>query len=227
MSKTVLVHDLVYDEEQIMRFARLIKSDAGIHQIFLNARKKYSVDKSPHKNKHMNPKVFSNTKPEQFLNIVKSYERPIGSYRDSNEVFPTDILVLYATTNPRSGVAAAKKFVGEIMDAAFSDIKEEYIFSHLHDRLNSCIMGSKGDIELITIDIDGKELYPKVAEFLKEIDEQPAAVIETHGGYHVLLNKSEKTSLLFKEFSSIHTMGDIFCPIPGTYQGGFPVRFVG
>jgi hypothetical protein len=88
-------------------------------------------------------------------------------------------------------------------------------------------MGSKGDIELITIDIDGKELYPKVAEFLKEIDEQPAAVIETHGGYHVLLNKSEKTSLLFKEFSSIHTMGDIFCPIPGTYQGGFPVRFVG
>lgn len=222
------VHKFVYDPEQIRRFARLINSNKGAHQIFLSARPKYqsSEEKSQGKqiqNKHISPKMVVNMSEDELVRVVQSYERPIGAYLDRNlAVIRTEMLVIYMTTNFRDTRKAGKKLAGELLEAAFDN--PEY-FDNLNARLTSCVMSSKGKTDLITIDIDSKEEYPEVRQFLREKG-IVHIVVETRGGYHVMFHPDEHASDVFMKFNGKHSMGDIFCPIPGTYQGGFPVRFV-
>jgi hypothetical protein len=90
-------------------------------------------------------------------------------------------------------------------------------------------MSSKGHVSLLTMDIDDKSALAPVEEFLREIG-IPRTLVETRGGYHLFLDVKYSAALFskpkFREFTKLHSTGDTFCPIPGTYQGGFPVRFV-
>ena len=229
--KTIEVYNLIYDEEQVKRFARLIDTENGIHEVFIMARKKYDESKEGMKNNKsgfMSPKYFYGYDANSYLHIVQNYEKRIGNYLDKEgNPYPDNTLVVYSTTNPRCGKKAANKFMKEIMDNLFAENQESCgIFNSLDKRLHSCIMSSKDKTKFITIDIDNKSEYNEVLEYLKSIDLLPEAVIETHGGYHVLLPVNKSLNLVFEKFSKKHTMGDISCPIPGTFQGGFPVRFV-
>ena len=97
------------------------------------------------------------------------------------------------------------------------------------DNLHSYLMSSKGHVSLITMDIDDKSALAPVEEFLRE-NGIPRTIVETRGGYHLFFDVRYSSALFskpkFREFTKLHSTGDIFCPIPGTYQGGFPVRFV-
>jgi hypothetical protein len=99
----------------------------------------------------------------------------------------------------------------------------------LPDNLHSYLMSSKGHVSLLTMDIDDKSALAPVEEFLREIG-IPRTLVETRGGYHLFLDVKYSAALFskpkFREFTKLHSTGDTFCPIPGTYQGGFPVRFV-
>lgn len=227
-TKFAEVYNLIYDEEQIKEFARLIDSEHTYQQLCIVARPKYQAGV---KNRHMSPKMFFGYTPEMYLDLVKKYELPVGSYKDNGVPFPDNCLVVYGTTNSRNGRQAARKFIDEIMDAALNEKeeKEGYIFNHLSSALDAAIAKSKGDVKLITVDIDSKEEYPEVKEFLDERKIKPKAVVETRGGYHVMIGVNDLTSMkgeLHKKFNTKHTIGDMFCAVPGTIQGGFPVRFV-
>lgn len=224
------LHTFVYDESQIQRFARLIGVTEETHQIFISARPKYqsheekSQDDKQIQHKQFPPRIIHRITSEEFVQLLKQYELPVGFYTDrGTKVIPTEMMVIYCTTNPRAPRKAAKKLAGEMMVAAFDD-NSEY-FTNLTARLTSCMMSSKGKTGLITIDIDDKAQYPEVREFLREKGIVPT-VVETRGGYHVMFPPSKDSDDVFQKFSKIHHMGDIFCPVPGTYQGGFPVRFI-
>lgn len=227
LRKTVEVYDLIYDEEQVKRFAKLIDTENGIHEVFIMARKKYNETIENNKSGFMSPKYFYGRDAEDYLRIVRSYEKPIGSYTSKTGVpYPDDSLVLYSTTNSRSGKKAANKFMREIVDSLFGENQDSDLFNTLDKRLHSCIMSSKDKTKFVTIDIDDKSDYKEVEDYLKSIEVVPEATIETRGGYHVLLPVSKTLNLVFEKFSKKHTMGDVSCPIPGTLQGGFKVRFV-
>ena len=101
------------------------------------------------------------------------------------------------------------------------------------------------------IDIDSKEseYLESIIKLLGEMDVVPTCCIETRGGYHVIVRSdtlskeqkgciwkvSQKKELKFQAENSlgkkitksyIEIFSDGMCPIPGTYQGGFPVKFI-
>ena len=223
LTKTVEVHNFIYDEEQIKQFVDLIGTKDANHQMFISARHKYNKD-VPFKACNISPKSFYNVDADHFIDLIRKYELPVGSYDDRGVSLPTNCLVVYCTTNAREGKRAAQNFINNCMNSVFSG--DGHIFNHLYENLNSAIMSSKAKTQLTTIDIDSKDEYKEVKEFLIVENIVPAAVIETRGGYHVLLKTDKNLSNVYKSFSAKHTMGDTFCPIPGTLQGGFPVRFI-
>lgn len=220
MSRNASIYNLVYDEEQIKRFAKLIKTEDNIHVLFLSCRPKYNHD---FKQEMICSQSFFNRTSEEFVELVRRYEVEKDSYKQNGKPIPTNALVLYCTTNPRNGKKAGRKLLAELIDAGFDQTDT---FNHLQSRLTSSLMSSKGVTNLLTIDIDDKKEYPEVEEFFQNENILVEATIETRGGYHVLFRPTEKTEKVFKTFSSKHTIGDISCAVPGTYQGGFPVRFV-
>ncbi len=218
------IHNIVYDEEQIKRFAELIGINYETHHLHIIARPKYNKT-IKFKTHYMSPRTIHALTNEQFVEAVKRYEMPVGYYKDSdNVVCPVNSLVLYCTTNPRCNKKAVRKFMHEMLDSLIAN--ERSFGNSLNGRLNSCVMASKDKTRFITVDIDDKKDLKEVLEFLKENNITPVANIETRGGYHLLLNANNRVELVFEKFGKKHTIGDISCPVPGTYQGGFPVRFV-
>jgi hypothetical protein len=224
-TRQATVYNLVYDEEQIKEFARLIDTENTYQQLCIVARPKYHAGV---KNRHMSPKMFFGYTPEMYVDMVRKYELPVGSYKDKGVSFPDDCLVIYGTTNSRNGRQAARKFIDEVLNASLGG-GDEHVFTHLSSTLDSAIASSKAKTKLVTIDIDSKDEWPEVKEFLEEKKVKPKAIVETRGGYHVMLDADDLPALkgeLHKKFNSKHTIGDMFCAVPGTIQGGFPVKFV-
>lgn len=216
-------HRFIYSTDEMKKFFDLIECENKTHQTFVCVRPKYSKNR-PVKNQTMSQKCFYNYTFDKFVDLIKKYELPVGCYKENDCVLPNECMVIYCTTNARNTKQGAKKLLSECIDAAFSG--DDYIFNHLNPKMNGAIMSSKEKTLLTTIDIDSKDEYPEVKEFLEEHKIVPAGVVETRGGYHVLLHTNENLEKVYRKFSPKHTMGDTFCPIPGTLQGGFPVKFV-
>ena len=224
LTRTATIHNFVYDPVQVKRFAGLIHSSEKIHQLFLSSRRKYiSLEeiKNPSVN-HINIQTLRNVSPEEYLLFVRSYELEVGSYTHNNQPLPSESLVIYGTTNARSVKKAIKHLVPELISAGFDNNFD----IDLSKRCISAIMKGKEEVEWLTIDIDDKEpsSLPEVKKFLTEEDID-FLTVETRGGYHVLFTGRESVQVLLR-YTRQYTIGDIFCPIPGTYQGGFPVKFL-
>ena len=82
--QTAALHRFVYDEEQVKRFANFIFSQNGIHLLFINARRKYQTDDDKKAGATINratilTKSFNSVTPDKYLNLVKSFEQPLGN----------------------------------------------------------------------------------------------------------------------------------------------------
>jgi protease II len=213
---------MIHDEEQIKQYVRLLICDGKIHQIFLAQRSKYQSDEAKLLDKITRPHLQTYTFPlkseEQYVDKVKSF---MSLWKDQKT------MVLYSTTNERSPKKALKGFMDEVMRHAFDD---QDFSKFLPENLHSFYMASCGHKRWISIDIDDKIQFEPVIASLNELG-MTYTIVETRGGYHILIDSNieankKKLEFVYKQFSKIHYMGDIMCPIPGTYQGGFPVRFV-
>jgi hypothetical protein len=216
-------HRFIYSVDEMKKFYDMVGFEKKTHQTFIAVRLKYSKDTSV-KNRVLSQKCVYDCTFERFVDLIKKYELPVGCYKEGDLVLPNECMVVYCTTNARNTKQGVRKLIMECMDAAFSG--DDYVFNHMNTKLNGAIMASKDKTLLTTIDIDSKDEYQEVKEFLEENKIVPAGVVETRGGYHVLLRTDDNLGDVYRKFSKKHTMGDTFCPIPGTLQGGFPVRFV-
>lgn len=144
-----------------------------------------------------------------------------------------DLSPFKTATTPTAAADIAPSQPLKTMTSAAADITPLTISRQftrfLPDNLHSYLMSSKGHVSLLTMDIDDKSALASVDEFLHEIG-IPRTLVETRGGYHLFLDTKYSAALFskptFREFTKLHSTGDTFCPIPGTFQGGFPVRFV-
>ena len=144
-----------------------------------------------------------------------------------------DLSPLKTATTPTASADIAPNQPPKTTTSAADDITplttSRQFTRFLPDNLHSYLMSSKGHVSLLTMDIDDKSALASVDEFLQEIG-IPRTLVETRGGYHLFIDTKYSAALFskpkFREFTKLHSTGDTFCPIPGTFQGGFPVRFV-
>ena len=248
-------YELIHDLDQIRKFERMFyaPSTDSTFVIYLAARKKYD----PRMRKSKGLSCFCRKKlhyanpysPARLEYDVQSYMVPMGTYRinlrgegDEEEEIRTESMAVYASLNPRDTAKAAAKLFGTMstlltVQASGSGDLQVFTFARAAAKHMNHLCGH-GIRQFIGIDLDTKdqEIYSQVIADLKA-RVTIHAVIETRGGYHIILAKSEldKASKADKRF--IYTVltereaidmvsNDLFSPIPGTYQGGHRVRFV-
>ena len=235
---------LIHDVEQVKLFERLFYSpDEENNRIFLTyiaVRKKYC-------SKLSNNGCFKRTvvhysddeKQQKLVDVVRNYEIPLDTYKDQRSGIPVpqNAIALYTSINPRNAIHATQSLTNDILENAFAN--EHKFFSHIDQKFKNKLQ--KYPVKkYIGIDLDTKdeEIFQKV---MKDICEyvNVYVVIETRGGYHIIIPKRELQrttnglsaghflyTRLSEKYDAINKISsDLFSPIPGTYQGGFPVKF--
>lgn len=196
---------MIASKADIIKFADLINTSAHVHQVFLAERSKYVQGV---KNRHVKTEICHHLSPLEFFKVVKSMEAFVENKECS---------VIYCTTNPRSSRKAARKFM-EAFHTAIFDQNNTFI-ENIATEWSSTLMSSKGNHRYTTIDIDEMDLYPKVVNVFDE-RKVPFVEVKTRGGYHLLFEDNSIVPSL-KKFEQ--NIGDVACPIPGTFQGGHQV----
>lgn len=196
----------------------------------LFARKKYCKEEIKSNDKTQLKRFVSNK--ELLLNKIKQLEVPLGAWKLKNGDAPQESLALYITTNPR-----CMKKATELMGKKCWDLMKGENYN-IHAEALSCIQKSKSRTCYVDFDIDDKEINIDLNWMDNVVGKDNYIVLETRGGYHILVEPDKATSYRLKEFNEknwyqliqkkypVDQSGDQLIPVAGTYQGGFVPRFI-
>ena len=226
-NNTMENYKIITDIKELESFINYLP-DAGEYEkyyVSLFARKKYT-DNPIVKGDKAQLKRFVSHK-EMLIDKIKQLEIPIGSYRIMGEPVPQESLALYIMPAPRCLKKATGKLAKNVIDMLVKDTNY-----NIHAEALTCIQKSKGKTPLLDFDIDTKDF--DVSIFKKYLNQDGYKVIETRGGYHILVDprNQEKTwwNDIFKAAYEVHIKidqsGDQLLPIPGTFQGGFTPKMI-
>lgn len=200
------------------------------YYVSLLARRKYSVSNYMLQDK-LSLKRFTSDKKRLF-DKIRQLEIKYGNYRFGSEDLPVpqEALALYISPNPRDLEKASKSLIQELLKKTWSTEKGY----NPHSMALSEIQKSNGSVVYFDFDFDGvtiDETLPKISEV---INLDCCSLIETRGGFHVLVKISEIDSKFRKSWNpSISklegcdvrgTSGMI--PVPGTTQGNFIPKLI-
>lgn len=252
MSTETNYHTFIGDEAQIREFYRLhilpYKEIPYTNFIIIPiARRKYWTPLATSQ-ENMSTKIFSPSDGEdRFVNELKRYEVRCGLYVDSKgQMIPSEAMAFYLTVNTMNELKAyflmqqevSKKL--EILLLSKGDRGEKNEdkgnkLGHISSIFKSCLHKSDNK-EFLKLDVDTKDAdkIESLKTFLKEHSIEPHLVVETRGGYHVLLKKSmigKHHEKLFRYVNETSEKGswitiekNALVAIPGTFQGGFLVK---
>lgn len=249
-------YNFIHEENEIRKFYDLFYKDTFegdsdiVYMISMTFRYKYSNEnmKSRMSDSMFARKIIKKDDYEKFLKSLRQYNHEI------DEDLPSECGVLYATLNPRSAFKALTEFSEKMNKWMYTTIttkKMDKSITNIDSMIKSCIQNQSHQQKYIQLDLDVKddEYMSTVKEFLDENNITPKCVIETRGGYHYILDSEhlsnhQKTEIFTGRLKQLKYEGfdrngkgmtknviDIIShnpmsPIPGTYQGGFKVRFV-
>lgn len=245
---------LVYDEIIVGEFLSALHQDmrpneTGIVSLF--ARRKYWLDLSVSQKQLCRQLLRFPGVTEEDVK-VREFERVVkrvctGEYVDESTelTIPADAMVAYASLNPLCVVMGFADTQREVLMRA-SGLSHP---SQLHDVDKMLVANIQRNVSrkvFMDIDVDSKE--PKVLERVLDLfTSKVFAIIETRGGYHVVMRMDDVTK---KEHQAIHDLRTETAymkpnvhgenvqdhvisvsrgnqvPLPGTMQGGFPVRLI-
>ena len=161
----------------------------------------------------------------------------------------SDCLAIYLTLNPRDQIKALNLFYNQTID---SIIEQNYdaIPKKFDSAFYTSLMNTPSKKILIELDVDTKDKYilNKMCDICPPIKDNIYFIVETHGGYHIVYKKIDVQSsmqLIYKTFMKesmfdyieknrlgndekkkyVSVMNEPCLPVPGTFQGSFPVRF--
>lgn len=181
-------------------------------------------------------KRFTVTK-ERLIDKIKQCEVPLGSYyqytnkngKIEKTSIPQEALAFYINPNPRDLEKATKqglKKFAELITKPYGNYKP-------HAEIMSEIQKAKGTKVYFDLDIDNKDFDIVKDQIYQFINKEALNVLQTRGGFHLLLELSkidnQYTKTWYKELTSlpyVDISGDNMIPIPGTYQGGFTPKFL-
>ena len=191
----------------------------------LFARKKYCQEliKSNHSNQL---KRFTSDK-RYLIKKLRSLELPFGNYTTKGDnIAPQEALAAYILPNPRN-----------VHQASFRSIEKLSKMLSIHNnnfnpitQVMSCIQKTKSRSVVVDFDFDDKDKNI-IKECTMIVNEEALTVVETRGGYHVLVKpklvtQNEKNWYKLIKDLGADESGDIMLPIPGCVQGDFVPRIV-
>jgi hypothetical protein len=219
---------LIYSEELVKEFLDLLpdENEDEIYYLSLFARKKYCPELIWSNDKTQLKRLTSRKK--DIIKKIKQLEIDYGLYDLNSRIVPQESLVIYIHPNPRSQLKAARVLMKKLTDIICDNSKG----FNVYQEALSALQKSKSKGYFIDFDIDtDKSTFDANEMVYRFINEEAVTLIETRGGYHVLIEVAkidEKYKNTFyknlKLYSDVE--GDCFIPIPGTIQGGFNVKII-
>ena len=225
-------YKIVADEKELDSFIDWLpelNENESLYCALFTRKKYYDGDHPWVKADKNHLKRFTSNK-ERLKAKLYQLECPIGRYttrgKENTEfVVPQESLVVYIHPNPRD---LWKATIAGIIDLA-KIVQCSGKNSNPHQEILSSIQRtpSKENKRVVTFDIDEKD--DKVLEEVVDICGNAVDVVETRGGYHVLVWSKEmpKKTKWYQELSKFADVtGDSMLPIPGCMQGGHKVKFI-
>ena len=220
----------------LSRCGPLLKEDEVLIY-FVFVRKKYCPEVKNH-HQMVFRDIIRNGNIEGIINRIKNIPNIFLNY-DTLKSYNPECYSLYLDLNPKSCLKAYMLFTKQMNDLLYQAIKDpyrKYEFNMIKKKLMSSIHKSNSRQPYILVDIDIKDI-----EFMKniisDIEEKPVWISETHGGYHLIYNKTSRVcKYLYQEIrvnlqkhikdKTIEIQSEVMTPLPGILQGGHEVKEV-
>ena len=219
-------YKIITDENKLKEFIDWLPElkEGEVFYCCLFARSKYCKEVAHIKSDKAQLKRFAATK-EWLLTKIKQLECPVGSYTQYGKPIPQEALALYINPNPRSLLKATKNSLIKFANM----LTIQYNGYNPYQEVLSEIQMAKSRTVFVNADFDiEKELFfTECFPRIKEIFGEAFTLIETRGGFHLLI---EPTKMVSNHASWYKSMQDIkgfektddgVIPVAGTYQGGF------
>nr|WP_295871199.1 hypothetical protein [uncultured Chitinophaga sp.] len=222
-------YKIIHDEDALKAFIEWLPVCNEQEQYYLSllARTKYLEEGHGFKSDKQQLKRFTSTK-EGMLEKIRQLECAVGAYTQRGMPIPQEALALYISVNPRDLWKAT--FASLVTFA--QNIQANASAKNPHQEVMSAIQQSCSNKYYIDIDVDAKD--PAILEKIKEfVNPSCLTVMETRGGYHVLVELAALDPALRKTWypnimnlPNVDQSGDNIIPVPGCTQGGFVPRFI-
>lgn len=223
-------YQIIKDEAALNAFVDWLPelAENEIFYVALFARKKYCAEIKNIKTDKAQCKRFT-SKTRTLIEKIRQLECPLNSYAIKGITIPQEALALYVSVNPRDMLLATKN--GLIKFAEL--ITQPYNGYNPHQEIMSEIHRACSRKVWFDFDFDGVELEPTLAQVAEAVNMDCVKVLETHSGFHVLINLKS----IHPDFSKtwyqrmnvipgIDVRGDNLIPVPGCVQGTSVPRFV-
>lgn len=222
-------YTIIKDEKVFKDFIDWLPDLNESEQYYLQllARNKYCTGISHIKSDKAQLKRITSTKDRMFWK-VKQLECELDSYRQKTIPIPQEALALYIMPNPRDLWKATINSLAKLSQCIKSNNRnvnpEQECFSE--------IQKAASNKRYVVFDIDTKEI-DVLKSAMKMINEEAISVLETRGGYHMLIEikmiSDEYKNTWYnnlRKMDIIDSKGDNMIPVPGCIQGGFMPRFI-
>lgn len=239
-------YKIIYDEVELDRFINWLPDLQPNEKLYwsLFCRKKYFPQAIKSNDKTQLKRGLA-TK-ENLKDKIRQLEIEIGKWKLRDMDVPQEALVFYLMPNPRCMTKAAYKTIRHCADL-LENTNKGY---NLVQEVMSCVQKSKSRTVFVDFDIDDKnidltvlnDIFPPINS--SRFPDKPYTIIETRGGYHILVNSGYATAYMrswnsrwmktqevtwYKDIKAAYTVDQVqdqLLPVPGTIQGGFEVKFI-
>lgn len=227
--------DLIYDLAETKEFLErvLVKlEDDEVYILLLNARKKWCPELYRSEEIMYRDLIRDNDIDGIIRKIKRISCASKGTYIDRNTLKEIDIgcMALYVLLDPRSTLKGYVEFIGDINDWIYESFKGESknleFYRKMDIKLFSAIHKNRSKGVYFVIDIDKKD-EDILDRITKPLVGNIRWVSETHGGYHIIVNRSYETGIIIYPdmvgIEYVEILKEPTTPIPGTLHGGFKV----
>ncbi len=216
-------YNIIADIQALEKFVEWLP-ELQAHEIYyvgLYGRRKYAPDSGIRSDKCQLKSIT--TDKRRLIDKLRQMEVTYGAYLDRDTIIPNEALAVYITVNPRSQIEAARLMAAELAKM-FGRPYNNYNVSKL---ALSCIHKAKSRSAYVDLDFDNMKFTDVKDEIMKHVNEEAITVLNTRGGFHLLINPTD-VAKQFKNtwhkaltgFSGVDIVGDNMIPVMGCYQGG-------
>ncbi len=218
-------YQVITDEEKLLEFIEWLPELETNEKFYccLFSRKKY-CDSQIKSSDKAQLKRFLSDKSKLYAKI-KQLEVELGAYRLKEGAAPQESLALYLNPNPRDLKKATYQGIIRFTELLMNGDKN----LNPHAEIMSCTQKSIGRKIYLDFDIDNKDFDFSQLDGI--INKSAMQVVQTRGGFHVLVRLSDIEGKYKKTFYNnivklgVDQTGDQLLPVPGCIQGGFTPRF--